>query len=355
MSLYSEKLKHPRWQRKRLEIFQRDNWRCRQCGDPDTELVVHHKVYRAGVEPWEYGGGDLVTLCVNCHEGIHGVIDSFQAGNLLDAAFKRAEAPFFGNLTGVPSGFRFIDRTLGGFQNSELVVVAGRPGMGKTAFGLSVAWHAAVDAGVPVALFSLESDDFNISMHIFCARAKMDPVRIKNGHISREDWKTMTDIMGILKEAPLFIDTSNDLSLGTIERRIRTIRAEKNLGLAVIDTLQLVGRAGSDTPRIVKRMKSLAKEVNIPIILLSQLDGGLEERRDKRPCLYDMRGSGIVSTADVIIFLYRDEMYNGTPDNPKTGTAEIEIAKNRNGPKGRSMLGFTEQYARFDDIPERPV
>lgn len=352
MALYSEKLKHPRWQKKRLEIFQRDNWRCRQCGDSETELSVHHTAYRKGSAPWDYDGNELITLCVNCHENAHGLIDSFHVGTLLDAVFKRVEEPFFGNLTGVPSGFRFIDRKLGGFQNSELVVVAGRPGMGKTDFALNIAWHITVDAGIPAALFSLESDNFQIATRIFCARAGMDPVRLKSGHISRDDWMHMTDIMGILKESPLFIDTSNGLSLGTIERRIRKIRSEKHLGIAIIDNLKMMESNRSDAREILKRMKGLAKETGIPIILLSQLDGRIEERTDKRPLLFDLRGTDIVSIADVILFLYRDEVYNRAPDNPLLGRAEIEIAKNRHGPVGRAVLGFTELYGRFNE-PER--
>ncbi|MCG8619920.1 MAG: AAA family ATPase [Desulfobacterales bacterium] len=354
MALYSEKLKHPKWQKKRLEIFQRDNWQCVQCGDSDTELSVHHTVYRRGVNPWEYDGNELITLCVNCHENAHGVIDSFHVGNLLHAAFKRVEEPFFGNLTGVPSGFRFIDRKLGGFQNSELIVIAGRPGMGKTALALTIAWHITVEAGIPAALFSLESDDFQISTRILCAQAGLDPVRLKRGHINREDWRRMTNVLGILQDAPLFIDTSNGLSLGTIERRIRKIRSEKNLGIAIIDNLKMMGNTRSDDREILRRMKETAKETGIPIILLSQLDGQMEERTDKRPRLYDLRGTDILSIADVVLFLYRDEVYNRAPENPLLGKAEIEIAKNRHGPVGRSVLGFTEQYGLFNELKRFP-
>lgn len=347
--MYAEKLKHPKWQKRRLEIFQRDGWQCRRCGDDQTELVVHHKFYKPGAAPWEYPGRDLTTLCVNCHEQTHGVMASLHAGTLLDACLKRVKEPFFGNLAGVPSGFRFIDRTLGGFQRGELIVVAARPGMGKTALGLGFAWHAAAKAGISTALFSLESNDFQISTRLFCARAGMDPVRVKTGHISREDWKNMSDIMEILRAAPLFIDTSHDLLPGTIERRIRKIKAEKDLGLAIIDNLQLLGQK-SDAPGIIRRFKRLAKETAIPVILLSGIDGRLEERPDKRPTLYDLRQDDIVSIADVILLLYRDEVYDKAPGNPSMGTAEIDIAKNRNGPVARSTLKFTEQTARFDEI-----
>lgn len=357
MSLYSEKLKNPKWQKRRLEIFNRDNWKCQKCSDNETELVVHHKFYDKNTDPWQYGDDDLSTLCVNCHENEHKIIDTFHIKNLMSDTIDKIEENYRKEnpISGVRSGFNFLDYMIGGFQKSELIIIASRPSVGKTAFALNIARNIAVESKTPIMMFSLEMDNSQISLRMSCSEAKVDSSRIKSGYISQEDWQNITDATRVLSEAPLFIDTSMELSLNTIERRIKATKIDKNIKIAIIDNIQLISKNKFESSEIVRRLKRLAKEINIPIIALSQLDSKLEDRADKRPMLSDMNGKGIVSKSDVIVFIYRDEIYNKEPDNPRRGTAEIYIAKNRNGPTGISSLLFTPKYARFDNAQKEAL
>lgn len=259
-------------------------------------------------------------------------------------------------VTGVPTGFTRLDQLTAGFQPSDLIILAARPSMGKTAFALNLARNAAVDAGVPVAVFSLEMSKEQLSMRMLCAEARVDSYRLRSGFFSREDWDALTNAASVLSDSPIYIDDSPDLTSVDIRAKCRRLKLEKGLGLVIIDYLQLMrGRANVERrdleiSEISRSMKSLAKELNIPVLALSQLNRKLEERGDKRPMLSDLRESGsIEQDADVVAFIYRDEVYNKDENNPERGMAEVILGKQRNGPIGVAKLTFIGQYTRFEN------
>ncbi len=220
-------------------------------------------------------------------------------------------------VTGVPTGFTLIDNLTSGLQNSDLIILAARPSMGKTALALNIARNAAVDAGVPVAVFSLEMSKEQLSLRLLCAEARIDSSRLRSGFFSMEDWERLTDAAGVLTNAPIFIDDSASLSAMEVRAKARRLKMDKNIGLIVIDYLQLMqGRVGAERrdleiSEISRALKALAKEINLPVIALSQLNRMLEQRNDKRPRLSDLRESGALEQdADVVAFIYRDEVYN---------------------------------------------
>jgi replicative DNA helicase len=259
-------------------------------------------------------------------------------------------------ITGVPSGFTRLDNLTAGFQPSDLIILAARPSMGKTAFSLSIARNAAVDGGVPVAVFSLEMSREQLSMRLLCAEARVDSSRVRSGFFSRDDWSSLTEAAGVLSEAPIYIDDSPDISTVEIRAKSRRLKLEKDIGLIVIDYLQLMKSHGNRERReleiseISRSLKSLAKELSVPVIALSQLNRKLEERADKRPMLSDLRESGALEQdADVVAFIYRDEVYNKDENNPNRGKAEIILGKQRNGPIGTATLAFINTYTRFEN------
>jgi replicative DNA helicase len=257
-------------------------------------------------------------------------------------------------VTGVPSGFPLLDNKTAGFQRSDLIIVAARPSMGKTALALNIARNAAVEAGVPVAVFSLEMSKEQLSMRMLCGEAKVDSARIRGGFIGKDDWVNLTDAAGLLTEAPIYIDDAPDISALEIRAKARRLKLEKNIGLIIIDYLQLMRtrhsaeRRDLEISELSRSLKSLAKELNIPVMALSQLNRKVEERSDKRPQLSDLRESGALEQdADVVAFIYRDEEYNKDINNPNKGKAEIIIAKQRNGPTGTVPLAFLKAYTLF--------
>ncbi|WP_373498164.1 replicative DNA helicase [Desulfococcus sp.] len=259
-------------------------------------------------------------------------------------------------ITGVPTGFTRLDHLTSGFQPSDLIILAARPSMGKTAFALNVARNAAVDGNVPVAIFSLEMSKEQLSMRLLCAEARVDSSRIRSGYFSRDDWDALTEAAGVLSEAPIYIDDSADITAIEIRAKSRRLKMEKNLGLVIVDYLQLMkGRSSLERrdleiSEISRSLKSLAKELEVPVIALSQLNRKLEERSDKRPMLSDLRESGsIEQDADVVAFIYRDEVYNREENNPNRGKAEIILGKQRNGPIGSASLVFLNTYTRFEN------
>ncbi len=264
-------------------------------------------------------------------------------------------------ITGVPSGFIDLDAYTSGFQPSDLIVVAARPSMGKTAFCLDVARYAAVVENIPVAIFSLEMSKDQIAMRLLCAEAQVDGSRLRKGMLRQSDFDRLTAAAGVLTESPIFIDDTAGLSAMEMRAKARRLKAEKDVGLIIVDYLQLMkGRQGSDKSReqeiseISRSLKALAKELNVPVMALSQLNRRVEERGDKIPQLSDLRESGAIEQdADLILFIYRDEVYNKSPDNPKKGTADIIIGKHRNGPLGKVTLTFLPQYATFVDHTPR--
>jgi len=269
-------------------------------------------------------------------------------------------------ITGIPTGFRKLDNLTAGFQNSDLLILAARPGMGKTALALNIARNVAVEENIPTAIFSLEMAKEQLSMRLLCSEARIDSNRVRSGFFSQEDWVQLTNACGVLSEAPIYIDDSPDITAMTIRAKARRMKMDKGLGLVIIDYLQLMKsrafleRRDLEISEISRSLKSLAKELNIPVVALSQLNRRLEERSDKRPQLSDLRESGALEQdADIVAFIYRDELYNKAPDNPHRGKAELIIAKQRNGPVGVVHMAFLDTYTRFESLaseePPEPV
>jgi len=260
-------------------------------------------------------------------------------------------------VTGIPTGFTRLDNLISGLQKSELIILAARPSMGKTALALNIARNAAVDANVPVAIFSLEMSKEQLSMRLLCSEARIDSSRLRGGFFSMEDWRKLTDAAGVLSDTSIFIDDTPDISGMEIRAKARRLKMEKDIGLVIIDYLQLMkGRMSAERrdleiSEISRSLKALAKELDVPVMALSQLNRMLEQRNDKQPRLSDLRESGALEQdADVVAFIYRDEIYNSDENNPKKGTADILIRKNRNGPTGEATLTFLDSYTRFENL-----
>jgi len=265
-------------------------------------------------------------------------------------------------VTGVPTGFSHLDNLTSGLQNSDLIILAARPSMGKTALALNIARNAAVDANIPVAIFSLEMSKEQLSLRMLCSEARIDSSRLRGGFFSMEDWHRLTDAAGILSETPIYIDDSPSLTAMEIRAKSRRLKMDKNIGLIVIDYLQLMqGRASAERrdleiSEISRSLKALAKELELPVLALSQLNRMLEQRTDKRPRLSDLRESGALEQdADVVAFIYRDEVYNKEEDNPRRGMAEILLSKQRNGPTGDVNLTFLNSFTRFENLASEEV
>jgi len=263
-------------------------------------------------------------------------------------------------VTGVSTGFADLDNLTSGFQKSDLIILAGRPSMGKTALALNIAKSVAVDSNIPVAIFSIEMAKEQLSMRMLCSEARIDSARLRSGFFGKEDWFKLTDAAGILSDAPLYIDDSPDISAMEIRAKARRLKMDKDIGLIIIDYLQLMKTRSSAERRdleiseISRSLKILAKELDVPVVALSQLNRKLEERSDKRPLLSDLRESGALEQdADVVAFIYRDEVYNRDENNPSRGTAEILLKKQRNGPTGDVKLAFLGAYTRFEDLSAR--
>jgi replicative DNA helicase len=283
----------------------------------------------------------------------------FSLKDIIKSSFKTIERLYEKRqlITGVPTGFTKLDELTSGLQPSDLIIVAGRPSMGKTALALDIAAHAAVEGAIPSAIFSLEMAKEQLALRMLCSEAKVDAHRLRGGFLSESDWPKLTRAAGSLSEAPIFIDDTPGLSALEMRAKSRRLKAEHNLGLVVVDYLQLMrGRVDSDTREqeisdISRSLKALAKELHVPVIALSQLNRRVEERGDKRPQLSDLRESGAIEQdADVIIFLYRDEVYNKSEDNPNKGKAEIIIGKQRNGPTDKFELAFLDKFTCFENL-----
>ena len=265
-------------------------------------------------------------------------------------------------VTGVPTGFSHLDNLTSGLQNSDLIILAARPSMGKTALALNIARNAAVEANIPVAIFSLEMSKEQLSLRMLCSEARIDSSRLRGGFFSMEDWHRLTDAAGVLSETPIYIDDSPSLTAMEIRAKARRLKMDKNIGLIVIDYLQLMqGRASAERrdleiSEISRSLKALAKELELPVLALSQLNRMLEQRTDKRPRLSDLRESGALEQdADVVAFIYRDEVYNKEEDNPRRGTAEILLSKQRHGPTGEVNLTFLNSFTRFENLASEEV
>jgi replicative DNA helicase len=281
--------------------------------------------------------------------------------DIIKSSFKTIEKLYEKRqlITGVATGFSRLDELTSGLQPSELIIVAGRPSMGKTAFALNIAQHAAIEARVPAAIFSLEMAKEQLALRMLCSEAKVDAHRLRGGFLSESDWPKLTRAAGNLSEAPIFIDDTPGLTALEMRAKSRRLKAERNLGLIIVDYLQLMrGKANSDTREqeisdISRSLKALAKELTVPVIALSQLNRRVEERGDRRPQLADLRESGAIEQdADVIIFLYREEVYSKSDENK--GRAEIIIGKQRNGPTDKFELAFLDKYTCFENLSSIP-
>ena len=265
-------------------------------------------------------------------------------------------------VTGVPTGFSLLDQMTSGFQNSDLIIIAARPSMGKTALALNIARNAAINDNIPVALFSLEMSKEQLSMRMLSSEARLNSSRLRSGFISHDDWMQITEAAGSLSTAPIYIDDSPDISAMEIRAKARRLKMDKNIGLVIIDYLQLMRTRSSAERRdleisdISRSLKALAKELDLPVVALSQLNRMLEQRSDKRPQLSDLRESGALEQdADVVAFIYRDEVYNKDENNPNKGKAELIIAKQRNGPVGTVPLIFLDTYTRFENPADKNI
>ena len=258
-------------------------------------------------------------------------------------------------ITGIPSGFKDLDRKTAGFQNADLIIVAGRPSMGKTALCLNIAQHASINAKIPTAMFSLEMSKEQLAIRMLCSEARVDSARLRSGFLSESDWPKLTMAAGALSDAPIFIDDTPAISVLELRAKARRLKADRGLGLVIIDYLQLMrGRSGmerreQEISEISRSLKALAKELDIPVLAISQLSRKAEDRPGRQPQLSDLRESGAIEQdADVIIFIYRDEVYN--PDSDRKGTAEVIIGKQRNGPTGKVDLSFISEFTTFKDL-----
>ncbi|OOZ41144.1 replicative DNA helicase [Solemya pervernicosa gill symbiont] len=259
-------------------------------------------------------------------------------------------------ITGVSTGFDDFDEKTSGLQPSDLVIVAGRPSMGKTTFAMNLAENAAIKSQTPVAVFSMEMPGEQLAMRMVSSLGRIDQHSVRTGKLDDDDWPRLTSAMQILAEAPLFIDDTPALSPTELRARARRLKREHGLGMIVIDYLQLMQGSGNskenrtaEISEISRSLKALAKELNVPVVALSQLNRSLEQRPNKRPVMSDLRESGAIEQdADVIVFIYRDEVYN--EESPDKGTAEIIIGKQRNGPIGTTRLTFLGRYTRFENF-----
>jgi replicative DNA helicase len=263
-------------------------------------------------------------------------------------------------VTGVATGFIKMDDITSGFQKSDLIIIAGRPSMGKTALALNIAQHAAIEERLPVALFSLEMAKEQLAMRMLSSEAKVDSQRLRKGFLGETDWPKLTTAAGRLSEAPIFIDDTPSITALEVKAKARRLKAENGLGLIILDYLQLMkGSRFKDSreqeiSEISRSLKTLAKELNVPVVALSQLNRKVEDRTNRRPQMADLRESGAIEQdADVIAFIYRDEVYNRSEDNPERGIAEIIIGKQRNGPTGTAKLAFLEKYTTFENLASR--
>ena len=259
---------------------------------------------------------------------------------------------FEGEITGIPTGFKDFDKLTAGLQPSDLIIIAGRPAMGKTTLAMNIAEHAAIKHAVPVAIFSMEMSSLQLVMRLFSSLGQIDQTRLRSGSLTDLDWPKLTSAMNLLHKSRIFIDETPSLSPSELRARARRLKRKHDIGLIVVDYIQLMSVPGTKENRatevaeISRSLKAIAKELSVPVVAVSQLNRALEQRPNKRPIMADLRESGsLEQDADLIIFIYRDEVYN--EDTPEKGKAEIIIGKHRNGPTGKIILTFQGQWLRF--------
>jgi replicative DNA helicase len=260
-------------------------------------------------------------------------------------------------ITGVPTGFRELDKLTSGFQPGNLIILAARPSMGKSALALCTAANLGVRHGVPVALFTLEMSKAEVTQRLMCSEAKVESQRLRSGRLAQDDWPRLTAACDKLMKAPVYVDDTGSITMMELRSKARRLKAkEPKLGLVIVDYLQLMTTGASvenrvqEVSQISRQLKVLARDLDVPILALSQLSRAVEQRHDKRPILSDLRESGsIEQDSDLVAFVYRDEYYNGE-ESDQQGLAEIILAKHRNGPTGAVKLSFLKRYAKFADL-----
>jgi replicative DNA helicase len=320
---------------------------------------------------------EIISDAYTSEEDITGIMESAEK-KILDIAKRRINGSFAaikdvlvesyeqieslhynqGGLKGLSTGFIDLDKMTSGFNKSDLIIVAARPSMGKTAFALNLAQNVALRTGETVAIFSLEMSSAQLVMRMIASEGNIDAQAFRTGNLSEEDWEKLTMSIGTLSEASIFIDDTPGITVFDIRAKLRRLQAEHGLGLVMIDYLQLISGRGIDSRQqeiseISRSLKLMAREFNVPIIALSQLSRAVEQRQDKRPMLSDLRESGsIEQDADMVAFIYRDDYYN--EESEKKNIAEIIIGKQRNGPVGRVELLFLKNYNKFLSLELRP-
>jgi replicative DNA helicase len=342
-----------------------------------AEIVREHALKRAlirvGTEIADSGfnaqGKDATELLNEAESKVFDIAEQRSRGkggfqplsNLLSKAVDRIETLFEQDdpITGVSTGFIDFDRQTSGLQPGDMVVIAGRPSMGKTAFAMNIAENVAIKVRRPVAVFSLEMPGESLAMRMMSSLGHIDQNKVRTGQLQDDEWPRLTSAINLLSEATMFIDDTNGLTPTEMSARARRLKREQgDLGLVIIDYLQLMQMPSAAENRtneisaISRALKGLAKELEVPVIALSQLNRSLEQRTNKRPIMSDLRESGAIEQdADLVVFLYRDEYYN--PESQDKGVAEIIIGKQRNGPTGTVRMAFQGQFTRFDDLVER--
>lgn len=277
---------------------------------------------------------------------------------VIQSAFTQIEALYnkSEHITGVPSGFSDLDEITAGWQSSDLIIVAARPAMGKTSFTLNMAAHTAINRNIPCAFFSLEMSNEQLAIRLLCSEARVDQSKLRRGNLNDQEWAKLIKAAGSLSEAQIFLDDTPALPIMEFRSKCRRLKAEHDIGIIFIDYLQLMrGSGGNNSNReqeiseISRNLKAVAKELDVPVIALAQLNRGVESRADKRPMMSDLRESGAIEQdADIITFIYRDEVYN--PDTEEKGVAEILIRKHRNGSIGEVKLRFFGPITRFENL-----
>ena len=332
------------------------------------EMATLRGLIRAGSEIARLGmdrEGDEATELVDRAEQI--IFDLSQSRvasdfshieELLKESFERITALYESgaDITGVPSGFRDLDKLTSGFQPGNLVILAARPSMGKSGLALCVAAELAVRRETPVALFTLEMSKAEVTQRLMCSEAKVESQRLRSGSLAPDDWPRLTSACDRLAKAPVWVDDTGSITMMEIRSKARRLKMrEPNLGLIIVDYLQLMTSGSSaenrvqEVSQISRSLKVLARDLDVPVLALSQLSRAVEQRHDKRPILSDLRESGsLEQDADLVVFIYRDEYYN--EESPDQGLAEVHLAKHRNGPTGTVKLSFLKRFAKFADL-----
>jgi replicative DNA helicase len=317
---------------------------------------------------------EITTTCFSSEAEAQEILDSAEArifgiseariknsfeslGQLLPKTFEDIDKYSKGGVQGIPTGFTDLDELTSGFQRSDLVIIAGRPSMGKTAFALSIALHASVEAKYATAIFSLEMSKAQLAQRMLCAEARINMHQLRSGKLPHKELPKLSMAAGPLSEAPLFIDDTPGITVLELRAKARRLKAQHNLSFIIIDYLQLMGSSGKvenrqqEISQISRALKGIAKELDVPVIALSQLSRAVEQRGgDHRPQLSDLRESGAIEQdADVVMFVFREEVYNKDIPDSEKGHAEIIIGKQRNGPIGKIDVSFIRDYARFEN------